>query len=187
MYITQTVAPINEVVTLAEAKLFAIIDIDDDDAVIQGLIESCVAYTQNFTNRQLLNATFELYNDSFTQDMIIPKGNLDSIIKVEYMDQDGSYQELSTDDYYSFGDNDIFKIHFDKTPTHKQNKNAVKITFISGYGSLSTDVPSGIKIWIKMKVKDLYEHRDMFEDFSKFVMPYSHIDVMLNMYRIQSV
>ena len=185
MYTVQTVAPVGEVVTLDECKLFAIIDIDDDNAVVQGLIDACIAHVENITNRQLITASFELYNDKFIQDLIMPKGKLQSLTSIEYMDDDGVYQTLSTDDYYDFGEFDRFKIHFDKIPNHKRNKKAIKISFDSGYGLLSTDVPNPIKLWIKMKVKDLYEHRDMFEDFTKFEMPDSHIDVMLKMYRIQ--
>lgn len=186
MYTVQTIAPVSPVVTLEECKLFAIIDIDDDDTVIQTLIDASTEYAQQFTNRQFITATFELYNDCFIQDMVIPKGKLQSISSIEYMDENEAYQVLDISEYYSYGEFDRFRLHFKSMPNTATHKNAIKITFVSGYG-LAVDVPSGIKSWIKIKVKDLYEHRDMFEDFNKFVMPKSHIDIMLEMYRIQSV
>ena len=186
MYTVQSITPTEPVITLDEAKLFAIIDIADDDTVIETLIDASTEYAQQFTNRQFVTATYELYNDCFIQDMTIPKGFIQSISSVEYMDENEVYQVLDPSEYYSYGEYDRFRLHFNSFPSTATHKNAIKITFIAGYG-LAVDVPAGIKSWIKIKVKDLYEHRDAFEDFNKFVMPKSHIDMMLEMYRIQSV
>jgi len=186
MQTIQTVAPATPIVTLEEAKLFAIIDIDDDDTIIQTMIDTASNYVEQYTNRQMINATFELINDSFIQDMVIPKGKIQSIVSVEYMDENEVYQTLPTTEYYLYGEYDRYKIHFNDIPSHKEDMRAVKITFIAGYGTVD-DVPAGIKSYIKIKVKDLYEYRDLIEDFNKFVMPKSHIDCLLNMYRIQPI
>lgn len=186
MYTVQTVAPVEKIITLEQAKSFAIVDIGDDDLLIEAMITTASDYVENYCNRQFLNATFELYNDCFIQDMVIPKGKIDSIVSVEYMDENEVYQTLDTEDYYLFGDCDRFRLHLNTIPTIARNKNAIKITFIAGYGG-AVDVPEAIKSYVKIKVKDLYEYRDNIEDFNKFVMPKSHIDKILDMYRIQTI
>jgi len=158
MYLVQTVAPIKEPITLNEAKAFAVVFEDEDNALLESFISTAREYAENYTNRQFELATFELYTDRFTQNMVIPKGHIKSIEKIEYMDNDGIYQILDTNLYYLFGENDIFRVHFEKTMPHKHHKKAIKITFVAGYDS----VPNSIKTYIKHIVSTMYENREKF-------------------------
>lgn len=186
MYTVQITAPTTKIITLEEAKDFAIIDINDDDALITAMINTANDYVENYCNRQFIDAGFELINDCFIQDMVMPKGKISSILKVEYMDENEVYQTLANTEYYIYGEHDRYRLHFNTIPSTISNKQAIKITFVAGYGTID-DVPEGVKSYMKIKVKDLYEYRDNIEDFNKFVMPSSHIDKILDMYRIQPI
>jgi len=184
MYYVQTVAPSEEPLSLSDAKAFSYIDISDDDALINVMIATSREYAENLTNRQFEVATFELFNERIIQDWQLPKNPIKSISKIEYMDSDGDYQTLSSDDYYLYGDNDIFRIHFDTIPSYKDHKESIKITFVSGYDV----VPKSIVSWLKLKVNSLYENREQFViGVSATELPPSHIDNILNMYKVQSV
>lgn len=166
MHIVQTVAPSTEPITLAEAKDFLnMLGIDYDDDLVTFFIRSARNYAEEYTNRQLLTATFELYNDCFIQDLKMKKNPIQSISSVEYMDENGVYQILDASEYYLYGEDDIFKIHFESMPTHKKHKQAIKITFVAGYGD-PEDIPESILHYIRLTTSTAYENREIYQNAS---------------------
>lgn len=156
MQLTQTVAPTQQPISLNEAKLFMHIIEDDEDTLIEDMIKTATEYCENFTNRQLEIATFELINERVWSDFKLPKNPIRTIEKIEYMDLEGNYQIMNTNEYYLYFDYGIGYIHFHNLPHHKQDKRAFKITFTSGYDV----VPFSIKSYMKMAVSTLYENRE---------------------------
>lgn len=179
----QTVAPTSEPISLTEAKHFirAYEDETQDDSMIEAMIKTAREYAENYTNRQLMTATFELITSKFIQDMKLQKNPIQSISKIEYMDENGDYQTLSTDNYYLYFDAEIGKIHFEDLPSIKDDKRAVKITFISGY----TTVPSSILHYIKLTISTMYKEKDLLTDFKKDDTAKKLYIKLLDMYRIQ--
>ena len=158
MQLTQIVAPAQEPITLAEAKLFMKVLETDEDVLIETMIASAREYVENYTNRQLETATFELITDKIDSGFKLPKNPIQSITKIEYMDNDSNYQLMPTTDYYLYYDNGIGKIQIVTPISHKGDKRAIKITFIAGYD----DVPFSIKTYIKMLVSTLFENREQY-------------------------
>jgi uncharacterized phiE125 gp8 family phage protein len=184
MYLVQTVAPINEPVSLDEAKKFMRILENDDDTLIESMIIGAREYAENYTNRQLMTATYELYLSDFIQDFKMPKNPIQSITSIEYMDEDGNYQVLDSSLYYLYGDNDISKIHFEDFEDHKEHKKAIKITFVAGY----TTVPSSIIAYIKVLVSTMYENREQYIiGVSAETNANPMINKLLDMYRVQPI
>lgn len=188
MNLVQTVAPLSEPLSLEDAKTFMHILEDDEDALIESFISGAREYAENYTNRQLMTATFELTTDRFTQDKQFPKNPVKSVTKIEYMDISGYYQILDPSKYYIYGENDVYKIHYEndvyRNIAIKDDKRAVKITFISGYDV----VPSGIIAYIRMAVSTMYENRESYVigvSIDKNANPL--LDKMLNMFRIQPI
>ena len=186
MYLVQKVAPINEVVSLEKAKEFMRVLEDDQNDVISSMILSATDYASNYTNRQFITATYELYTEIFKQDMQLPKNPIQSITSVEYMDENGVYQPMT--DFYVYGENGVSKIHFEDMPTHKEHKNAIRITFVAGYGDNSTDVPSAIISFILVMTSTLYENREQYVvGVSIDTMANPILDKMLMMYKVRAV
>ena len=184
MYLVQKVAPISYPLSLTNAKDFMRTLEIDDDAMIQSMIISAVEYVENYTNRQLNDATFELYNDCIMQDWKLPKNPIKSISKIEHMDENGDYQILANTDYYLYGEDDVSRVHFENIPSHKVHKNAIKVTFISGYDI----VPYGILAYLKVFVSTIYENRERYViGVSVETMANPIIDKMLDMYRVQPI
>lgn len=183
MYLVQTVAPISEPITLEEAKDFMRILEADDDALITAMIESAREFAENYTNRQIISATYELYTEWYTQDMVMPKNPIQSITSIEYMDEAGTYQTLDPTLYYLYGENDLYKIHFEEDlPEYKEHKKAIKITFVAGY----TTVPSAFASYMKVFVSNLYENREFYVIGTRVDKMANPLVVkMLDMYRVQ--
>lgn len=184
MYLVQKVAPTQTPVSLEEAKDFMRILESDDDATIEAMIKSATSYAENFTNRQFELATYELFAETFSQDLQLPKNPIKTLEKIEYMDEGGNYQILDSSNYYLYGEYDVFKVHFDTTASHKKHKQAIKYTFTSGYDN----VPDGIKSYILVLVSTLYENRELYVvgvSVDKLANPMAM--KMLEMYRVQPI
>ncbi len=184
MNYTQSVAPTSEPLSVEDAKAFMRILESDDDAQIEAMIKSAREYAENYTNRQFVEAAFEWTNSVFIQDLKLPKNPIQSIVKIEYMDTDGVYQILSTDSYYIYGEDGISKVHFSDLPNIKDDKRAVKITFISGYAT----VPESIVSYLKVLVSNIYENREFYVigvSVDKNANPL--MNKMLEMYRVQPI
>jgi hypothetical protein len=79
-------------------------------------------------------------------------------------------------------DNGIGRLHFEDLPNYKDDKRAVKITFVSGY----TTVPTSIVSFLKVFVSTIYENREFYVigvSVDKFANPI--MVQMLNFYRVQ--
>ena len=184
MNLTQTIAPLTEPLSLVDVKNFMHILETDEDSLITSMIVAAREYAENYTNRQLLSATFELITDRFVQCMTIPKTPVISISKVEYMDELGVYQTLSTSDYYSYKEYGATKLYFDAIPSVKDDKRAVKITFTAGY----TTVPSSIISFMKVLVSTMYENREQYViGVSVETLANPMILKMLDMYRVKPI
>lgn len=184
MNLVQTVAPTSEPITLAEAKLFMKIIEDDEDTLIESMIVSAREYVENYTNRQIMTATFELTNEIIFSGMALPKSPLTSVSKIEYMDENGAYQTMSSSDYYVYAEYGIHKLSVTTMPAYKCDKRAFKITFTAGYAT----VPDTIKSYMKILVSTLYENREHYTvgvrvDTNSNPM----IDKMLDMFRVKPI
>lgn len=188
MRLVQTVAPVQEPISLTEAKDFLRVLDNDSDALISALIVAVREHAENVTNRQLESATYELYAEDFISKL--PKNPITSISKIEYMNENGFYQILDSNLYYLYEDNGIGKIMYldllnvPFPTTIKEHKEAVKITFTSGY----TTVPEAIKQYMKVKISTLFENREQFvigASISSFGDKF--IENLLNPYKIRSV
>src|SRR5687768_3624212 len=87
-------------VTVAEAKQYARIDFDDDDAVIEGLIAAARDHLEQATGRTFVATTYKLTLDEFADnEILLPRSPILSVDSVLYDDRDGLQQTLSLDGY----------------------------------------------------------------------------------------
>ena len=182
MQLTQIVAPATEPITLEEAKAFLRVLHSDDDALISSIITAVIEHVENVTNRQLVIATFELKNYNFV--CRLPKGSLQSVSKIEYLDANGDYIILDSTKYYEYMDNGLGYIEYLEIPYIPTHREAVKITFIAGY----TIVPETIKQYMKVKIATLYENREEYvigASISNFGNEF--IENILSSYKIRSI
>lgn len=148
--------------TVDEAKEHLRVTTTDEDSYIQSLIVMATEFVQNQTGRQLITATYEL---TFTEMNLcnnwvkIPKGKLQSIDSIKYIDAVGAEQTFSTSNYYVVG-NDCGSVYFLSFPPYKANTpDAVKIRFTCGYGN-GEDIPEVLKVGMKLLIGQFYKNRE---------------------------
>jgi uncharacterized phiE125 gp8 family phage protein len=194
---------IAEPVALSEVKLHLRVDIPDDDALILALISSARQMAETLTNRQLLPATWNLVLDAFPgpslmgvpaglpysipgHAILIPKGPVRAVTSIVYQDMNFNLVTMPSEDYVVTSTDDLTRI----TPIFGQiwqptlpQIGAVNVQFVAGYGD-STQVPEGIKHWIKLRVDSLYNQRGevAFARGRMDKLPY--VDALLDPYRI---
>lgn len=176
--LSQTVAPIAEPVTLAEAKLWARVDITDDDTLITSLITAAREYVEEVTKRQVMTATYTMGIDMFPfgvgdlrffwnrfGTIDLPRAPLQSVSSVVYSAADGSGNVTLASNLYQV---DIARIPGRLAPIYTQvwpmpqvmTFNAVVITFVCGWVS-AAKVPERLKAAIKMMVATMYRNREV--------------------------
>jgi uncharacterized phiE125 gp8 family phage protein len=176
-------APASEPVTLAEAKLHLKIDSDtSDDDLINNLITAAREQAEKFTGRALINQTWELKMDAFPTDdddpdsaIVLQMPPLSSVSSIYYLHAEtGVNTQLSAANVY---DLDTYQepgriiLRYGQTwPAVYSVPNAIVVTFIAGYGSTASSVPSSIKAAILLIIGHLYENR---EDVLTNRTPYS--------------
>ncbi len=161
--LTKTGEPSVEPVTTAEMKAHLRVDIGDDDALIDSLIQAARALAEVWTWRTFINSTYTLKLAAFRNEMELPRPPLGSVSGITYLDTDGNSQTLAVTVYDVDTDSEPGRVTLtlnETWPLTQDVIHAVTITFVAGYGSAASDVPETIKSAIKLLVGGMYEHRE---------------------------
>jgi uncharacterized phiE125 gp8 family phage protein len=136
-----------------------------DDAYLQMLITTAREYCEDFQRRAYITQTWKMTLDRFPHGEIeIPKGNLQTIDEIAYLDSDGDETTLTEDtDYIVTLDGILGKI----APPYAQiwptavlyPLNPVSITYTCGYGNTAATVPGKVRQAMYMLVSHWYENR----------------------------
>jgi len=204
----QLAAPSSEEpVTLWEAKLHLRVDFDEDDTLIASLITAARQAAETLTGRQFVTARWKMVLDSFPgpslmgvpagqsfslpgHAVLLPKCPVQSVIAINYLDMGGALQTMPASSYTVDAACEPARI----TPVFGQiwpptlpQIGSVGVIFDAGYGSAS-DVPAGIKSWIKLRVGSLYSHREEMATLSRGrIDPLPFVDGLLDGYRVSVI
>jgi uncharacterized phiE125 gp8 family phage protein len=156
-------APVEEPVTLAEAKLHLRINSSTElDALIQALIIGSTGFAEDFTDRRFVTQTWELYLDCFDGDEIrLPFPPLQSVTSVKYYDTSNVEQTLSSSYYVVDIKAEPGRIVLADTytwPDTYDRPNAVTIRYVCGYGYHAA-VPERVRIAQLMHI-EAHHNRD---------------------------
>ena len=178
MKLVQTAEPENKPVSLGEAKDYLRILHDDEDSLIDMLIAAATDKAEQITNRQLAQATYELYDDSVPSSVELPKPPLVEVVNVQAL-KDGAYVDI---DYTLDDKAEPAVLYIDDTSSDDE-KNAFRVSYKAGY----SQCPHAIKQWILVQVATMYEQRESYSEKSIANMPRTFVDHMLDSYRIRIV
>ena len=150
-------------ITTSEAKSHLRVTHSTDDTYIDALIAAAHEEVHQYTNRQIMTATWKLYLDSFPDKIELKKLPIQSITTIQYYDEDNALQTLASTEYKTSlnavpalietADNDT------DWPDTYDRSDAVCITFVAGWAS-SASVPADIKHALKLIIGNLYDYRD---------------------------
>jgi uncharacterized phiE125 gp8 family phage protein len=157
-----TSAPSAEPVTLAEAKDWLRVDGDADDALIEGLISVARSLAERFFDRSLVTQAWTAYYDRFDcWEIRLPRGPLQAVNSVQYLDTAGDLQTLDAESYEADETRDpgtVQPAYAEVWPATRCAPKAVRVTFTSGYGS-AAEVPEPVKAALKFAVSMWYRRR----------------------------
>lgn len=102
------------------------------------------------------------YGDAKLYAFELRKSPLQSVSSVEYL-VDGSFVTLANTVYYNTLESDYSEVLLAEDQCWPEDKDqglqSIKITFVSGFGDTSADVPEDIKTALLMHVTHLYQNR----------------------------
>lgn len=192
--------PAVEPVSLTEMKLHLREDLSTQDTLITALIKAARQYAEAYTGRAFITQTQELTLDAFPSsgEIEVPNPPLQLIEHIKYIDTDGALQTVSdalyqVDPYATPG---LVKPAYGETwpDTRAGEYNAVQVRFSCGYVEIGSPtgvdptngVPEGIKHWMKVRVAQLYEHREAIVTGTIVApIPRDFVDGLLDPYRVR--
>ena len=159
-------APGTVPLSLTETKLHLRVDGTADDSLITALIAAARDYTETTTNRSLINQTFYYYLHDWPagNHIKLPRPPLVSVTSVAYTDDDGSTTTWGTANYYVDTTNTpglvVLNEDYDWPDDDLRATNAIKVTYVAGYGTAGTLVPQAIRQAMLMAIGHWYENRE---------------------------
>lgn len=163
MRYVRTTAPTVPVVTVSEARARGVGSSSDDDETIEAILD---AATEHFDGRAGILGR-ALVNQSWRLDRYGPDGcgrikidmpNVSSIVSVTYL-LDGEEMTWSEAEYRLGSLGNFFFVGPKSGyswPSTDDQEDAVRVTFVTGYGDAGEDVPTPIRQAIILLAKHLY-------------------------------
>lgn len=165
-FFTVTTDPASEPITAADVKEFSRIDTSVEDTLIGSFITAIRQATELYLGRSLITQSLEYYLDYWPEDgrIIVPRPPLISVSSIVSIDEDGSEETLSSDNYYVISEAIPGEIVLKDTLTsfviNPRNRAGYKVSYSAGYGASSTDVPFAIRQGMMQWVAYVYETRN---------------------------
>jgi len=184
-------APASEPVTTAEVKSNSHIDGSDEDTLIGELITAAREYCETYMRRALINRTYILYLDAVpkTGFLELPMPDLVSVTSIKYYDTDDALQTFSSASYRVDTFSHVGRITLKESaawPTVIEDRtDAFYVTYVTGYGTATTDIPQGVRQAIMLLVDYWYENRGAMGAMSKEIMGSVH--ALLNNYKVPTL
>lgn len=167
-----TVPPAILPVSLVEAKEHLIVEVDDHDDLITGLIEAATAYLDGWSGilgRALITQSWRQEFNGFDNLRLAlapiqyePAASPPVPVTVSYYDSAGAVVAVDDDLYAALSDSigPYVALNAGQSwPTAYDRADAVSVTYVAGYGPAATDVPAPLRHAIKMLVAHWWENR----------------------------
>jgi len=153
-----------EPVTTAEFKTYQRIDGTDQDTIIPILLKNARLAAEQYTDRQLITATYRWFANYFSlYEIKLPVAPLQSISTIKYRDDDLQLVTLISTRYEVDAASDPGRVrpaNNQNWPVVKDRYQGVEITYTAGYGDTAASVPEPFKQFILAYAAWHYEHRD---------------------------
>lgn len=161
----RTTPPAIAPVSLDEAKIQCEIEHDDRNALIESFILAAVAHLdgQGVLGRAMITQSWSQWVSQAPGWVRLTVGPFQSLTSVEYYDADNALQTATITDFEIRLDGDFVLIKPKEDhvwPLAYIRQDAIKITYVAGFGDAATDVPENIRLAIRLLVGHFYENRE---------------------------
>ena len=165
--LTTLTEPVNEPVSLVEAKAYLRVDNTDEDTLIGTLITSARQWVESYLDRALILRQLVLRLDTFPIEIELPQPPLSTFgtttaVSVTYTLETGTTATLSSSEYRidRTSTPGVLRQNYSGSwPGHLNDYNSIAVTYWAGYGSDEGDIPPAIKNAILLMVGHLFENR----------------------------
>jgi uncharacterized phiE125 gp8 family phage protein len=164
-----TTPALSEPVSAEELSKHSRIDFSEDAGYLAGLIAASRQWVEQYTGRQLINATWTLTLDRFPASSFdLPRPPLVSVTSVKYYDSAYVLQTVAVASYKVLmfagpeappGKIELAVGYVWPSPVYAR-PGAVQIALLAGYGATAATVPAQIKHAILLHAGELYERRE---------------------------
>lgn len=186
----QLTPPAVEPIPLSVAKSYLRVDHADEDALIELLITAVRMKAEGLTGRALITQDWRITLDGFPFEAIdLALSPVQSVIQLSYTDRDGVDQLMASAGYKLLAA-DVAPLLYpvDVWPDTASAPDAVRIDVRCGYGAAGDAVPAPIRSWMLLRLAGAYESRNSVVTGASVVeLPHSHLDGLLDQYRILRV
>jgi uncharacterized phiE125 gp8 family phage protein len=175
MSLLRTEPPVQEPVTVDEAKLHCGVTVAEHDALIGLLISAAREQAEHRTGRSLVDQEWTLTLDEFAPEIRLPMGRAHAVNSVSYIDADGNTQTLDPAAYSldSRGEYEqwLLPAYGTEWPTPRVQANAVTVVYRAGDAS-PVNIPAAVKQWILLFVKQMYDQPSAATDKAQSVQSF---------------
>lgn len=171
-------APTAEPISLDEAKrhIRDFVTTDQDDVIVE-LIKACRMYAENYCKRAFVTQTLRWSSQCLPDNgrILLPRPPLQSVTGITYTDLNGDRQTVDPTLYAVATDSEpgvVYPVYNEVWPSSRNyDPDAWQVTYVAGYAAqaqqngqplnaLTKNVPSTLKVWMKMKMAHFYEFRE---------------------------
>ena len=165
--LTTLTEPVNEPVSLVEAKAYLRVDNTDEDTLIGTLITAARQWVESYLDRALILRQLVLRLDTFPVEIELPQPPLSTFgtttaVSVTYTLETGTTATLSSSEYRidRTSTPGVLRQNYSGSwPGHLNDYNSIAVTYWAGYGSDEGDIPPAIKNASLLMVGHLFENR----------------------------
>lgn len=162
-------APAAPVITAAEVKAHAAVDTTDDDTMLGALVDAAIAHVDGYTGilgRCLVNQSWRVDLADWPCGGLIrlPFPDVSAITSIKYYDEDNAEQTIDDANYQRVEDARGHLVRmvddFAAPAVYDDRLDAVRVTFVAGYGAAADDVPAAIRVALWMLAAHWYSNRE---------------------------
>jgi|TARA_R110001599_G_scaffold258577_1_gene458811 hypothetical protein len=181
-----TTPPVQEPVSLQEAKEYLRVDDSTDERIVRPFIETARRVAEEHLGRTLMTTTYSLFVDGYDElaDPLwegtrtgpylnyyknyinLPKCPIQSVTSVSTFDDSDNETTMAASRYYVDNVREPSRIVLrqgETFPTALRVANAIKVVYVAGYSNAYA-VPEPVRMGMLQHIAFLYEHRgDMYE------------------------
>lgn len=186
MQLTRETAPATVAFDLDDLKRQLRIDGGDEGAYLDQIAQVATSFVdgQGALGRAMITQTWAQWvqNPTTVRVMMTP---FQSLTSVKYYDSAGTLQTATVSDFEAIGSGDKVYIRPKDGftwPNSEDRPDAIKITYVAGYGDDFTDIPETVRHALSLLVTQWFEHRMPVSEKDMREVPYA-VEALLNMER----
>jgi uncharacterized phiE125 gp8 family phage protein len=165
MTIFRITEPAIEPITMDDVKLHLRLDASVgalEDAMLTRFIKSARERAEHVAQRAFIEQTWGVRLDCFPEAIELLMTPVISITSIKFLDVNNIEQTLAPTDYLldAFGDTAYIVPASGKTwPSTYPEINAVRVSYVAGYGASAAQMPECVKDWMLLIIEDAYRNR----------------------------